>query len=231
MPKAIKVRHSKRAASEDELKSSYDHLKHYMEKNKQRSQLILGAVIGCVVIVACIFAYRMYAYNQVSTYNYRAYNAFYGQTAKADTEKRLKASLSDFQRSYNEEKSPVALLYIAAAFIELGNIDQGEKTLIQFNNTYAANDDLLPISYYKLFELYKGKGALDKAAETIEKLYALRSPIFKDLALFEWAALLSVQDKAEEAKAKFDELQKKFPQSPFAMALPQAPPGQDNATK
>jgi tetratricopeptide (TPR) repeat protein len=230
MPKAIKKRPAKQHPSQDELKSSYEHLKHYIEKNRKRSQLILGVSIGFIAIAALIVTYRVYSHTQVSTLNYRAYNAFYGQSSKADSEKRLKASLADFQRSYNAEKSPISLLYAAAAFIELGNIDEGEKTLIQFNNTYQSYDDLLPVSYYKLFELYKGKGAHEKALETIKKLYSLKSPIFKDLALFEWASVLNAQGKADEAKAKIAELEKNFPQSPFIMKKAEEA-GSDNPAK
>ncbi|KWT81183.1 tetratricopeptide repeat protein [Candidatus Magnetominusculus xianensis] len=228
MPKAIKKRPVKHDISKGDLPSSYEHLKHYLDKNKQRSQLIIGAAVALIVIVSLIVIYQYYSQGQVSTLNYRAYNAFYGQTSAADTEKRLKASLADFQRSYNEEKSPVSLLYTAAAFIELGNIDEAEKTLIKFNDTFQTYDKLLPISYYRLFELYKAKGTADKALQTIQKLYALKTPIFKDLALFEWASLLTASGKTDEAKAKIAELEKDFPMSPYIM---KSPGGTDNATK
>ncbi|MBF0554315.1 MAG: tetratricopeptide repeat protein [Nitrospirae bacterium] len=229
MPKAIKKRPAKQNISHGEL-SSYEHLKHYLDKNKKRSQLIMGTVVGLIIIASLIVIYRSYSQDQASALSYRAYNAYYGQSSSEDSEKRLKASLAGFQRSYNEGKSPISLLYTAAVLIELGNTDEAEKTLIQFNNTCQTCDELLPISYYKLFELYKGKGASDKALQTIQKLYSLKSPIFKDLALFEWASVLSASGKADEAKGKMAELEKGFPMSPFVMKKPDGA-ALDNATK
>ncbi|WP_420264852.1 tetratricopeptide repeat protein [Candidatus Magnetominusculus dajiuhuensis] len=230
MPKVIKKRPVKHNVSQNERDSSYEHLKHYIDKNKKRSQLVMGAAVGLIVIVSLIVIYRSYSRDQVSALNSRAYNAFYGQSSTADSEKRLKASLADFQRSYNDSKSPISLLYTAAALIELGNTDEAEKTLIQFNNTYQTDNELLPISYYRLFGLYKGKGASDKALQTIEKLYALKSPIFKDLALFEWASILSASGKADAAKGKMAELEKAFPMSPYVTRRPDST-ALDNATK
>lgn len=230
MPKVIKKKTSKHSTPQAEMKSSYEHLKHYLDKNKKRSQLIIGAAAAFIIIVASIVIYRSYSQNQAATLSYRAYNAFYGESAQADNEKRLKASLADFQRSYNVDKSPVSLLYTAAILVELGSTDEAEKTLIKFNNTCQGCDELLPISYYKLFGLYKGKGASDKALDAIQKLYSLKSPIFKDLALFEWASLLSASGKADEAKAKIAELEKAFPMSPFVMKKAVGT-GVDNATK
>ncbi|MBF0458279.1 MAG: hypothetical protein HQK99_10330 [Nitrospirae bacterium] len=230
MPIVIKKRPSKKSASQAELKPSYEHLRHYLDKNKKRSQLIIGASAAFIIIVALIVIYRSYSQNQAAALNYRAYNAFYGESAAADTEKRLKASLADFQRSYAADKSPVSLLYTAAILIDLGSTDEAEKTLIKFNNTCQKCDELLPISYYKLYLLYKGKGANDKALDAIVKLYSLKSPIFKDLALFEWASLLSASGKADEAKAKIAELEKAFPMSPFVMKKAVGMGG-DNATK
>ncbi|MBF0516912.1 MAG: tetratricopeptide repeat protein [Nitrospirae bacterium] len=235
MPKVIKKRHSKQSASQGELPSSYDQLKHYLDKNKKRSQLIMGGAVAFIVVVSIIIIYRSYSHGQTSALSARAYNAFYGQSSAADADKRLKASLDDFQRSYAEDKSPVSLLYSAAALLELGNIDEAEKTLIKFNDTYQTYDELLPISYHRLYELYKDKGASDKALQTIEKLYALKSPIFKDLALFEWASLLTASGKADQAKAKIAELEKNYPMSPYAMpgvaGADNATKGLDNATK
>ncbi|MCG6551699.1 MAG: tetratricopeptide repeat protein [Candidatus Magnetominusculus sp. LBB02] len=230
MPKVIKKRPVKQDITHGELPSSYEQFKHYMDKNKQRTQLILGVSVAVVVIVSLLIVYRVYTSGQVSTLNYRAYMAFYGQSASPDQAQRLKAALDGFQRSYDTGKSPVSLLYAAASLIELGSLDEAERTLIKFNSAYQTDEELLPISYFKLYELYKRKGASDKALQTIQQLYGLKSPIFKDLALFEWAAMLTASGKADEAKAKMAELEKNFPMSPYAAGRAQTA-GSDNATK
>ncbi|KJU81971.1 hypothetical protein MBAV_005836, partial [Candidatus Magnetobacterium bavaricum] len=91
---------------------------------------------------------------------------------------------------------------------------------------YAGNEDIRPLSLYKLFELYKGAGKPDKAVETLKQLEKLRTPIYKDIVLYHMAEILKKQGKDDESKKKMQELEKNYPNSPY---LPPKPTQGDNS--
>jgi TolA-binding protein len=66
-----------------------------------------------------------------------------------------------------------------------------------------------------LASAYIMKGDLQEAKKTLNTLYNLKGDILKDFALMESAKILEKEGKPDEAKLKYEELAKKFPNSPF----------------
>ncbi|MCX5720037.1 MAG: tetratricopeptide repeat protein [Nitrospirae bacterium] len=64
--------------------------------------------------------------------------------------------------------------------------------------------------------VYLRKGNINEAINAIDSMYNLKSDIYKDLALIEYARLLEREGKTEEAKKKYKELTTQFPDSPFS---------------
>ena len=120
-----------------------------------------------------------------------------------------------FKKAYDSRKSPSSLFYIAACYSELGNYEEAIKTLKDFTGRYSGNEMYAPLAYQKLASAYIMKGDLQEAQKTLATLYNLKGDILKDFALMESAKILEKEGKPDEAKLKYEELAKKFPNSPF----------------
>jgi predicted negative regulator of RcsB-dependent stress response len=87
--------------------------------------------------------------------------------------------------------------------------------LKEFTQHYAGEKQFIPLVYQKMATVYIKKGDINEALKTLDTLSALPGGTFKDLALLESGKLLEKQGKPDEAKKKYEELTKKFPDSPY----------------
>jgi TolA-binding protein len=89
------------------------------------------------------------------------------------------------------------------------------KMLNDFTRKYPNNTEFIPLVYQKMALTYIKKDDLTGAKKALESLHNLKGDIYKDFALMEYGKLLEKEGKAEEARKKYEELAKKFPDSPF----------------
>ena len=89
------------------------------------------------------------------------------------------------------------------------------KTLQDFTRRYPNDGSFTPLAYQKMAVIYMKKGDSNGAKKALDLLLNLKGDVFKDLALLEYAELLEKEGKMEEAREKYDELVKKFPDSPY----------------
>lgn len=218
MPKAIKKRVTKKTTNtEVEVKEKLSGLKDTL-KERQRTALITGAAIVVVIIaVVGFFIYSSNTEKRAKALEYEGYK-IYGsvQIQTANKEEQYKKALDLFKKAYDTSKSPFSLYYIAACDYEIGNYDDALKALKDFVQRYSGDEKFLPLAHQKMVLVYMKKGDLGEAKKSLDTLYALNGEIYKDFALMEYGKLLEKEGKADEAKKKYEELVKKFPNSPFA---------------
>jgi predicted negative regulator of RcsB-dependent stress response len=130
-------------------------------------------------------------------------------------EEQYKKALETFQKAYAAKKSPLSLFYIAACYYDLGQYDNALTTLKDFIGRYSGDEGLIPLAYQKMALTQIKKGDTAGAKKTLDNLYALKGDIYKDFALMEYGKLLEREGKSDEAKEKYEELTKRFPDSPF----------------
>lgn len=218
MPKAIKKRIPKKAAdAETEVKERLSTLKDTL-RERQKTAVKIG--VGILVVIIAIAGFFIYSHNtgkQAQGYEYQAYKIFYSaeRVPLTDREGLYKKALETFNKAYDTRKSSVSLFYIAACSYELGNYDDALASLKEFTRKYSGEKRLLPLVYQKMATVYIKKGDMNEALKTLETLSALPGDTFKDLALLESGKLLEKQGKPDEAKKKYEELTKKFPDSPY----------------
>ncbi|MBF0464390.1 MAG: tetratricopeptide repeat protein [Nitrospirae bacterium] len=212
MPKRIK----KKAAAKhgDEIKGTLHEIGSFYEK--QKKEIHIAVVITAILVIAALAytGYMKYTSSEAEKLKMTGYANYYAATG-ADRPVRLKASFEAFQRSNSLKPSPVTLLYMAACTEELGKPDDAVKLLLDLNSRYTQNNEILPLSYFKLFNIYKEKKEFDKALEALKSLYALPSQSYKDAALYEWAVLLTQLGKGQEAQDKYAQLTKDYPGSAY----------------
>jgi predicted negative regulator of RcsB-dependent stress response len=218
MPKAIKKRVPKKSsASEEEVKEKLTSIK---ETIKERQQSALKVVIAVLVVIAALVSFLVYSYTsrkKARTLEYEAYKMYYSRpiSSSISGEERYKKALETFQKAYAAKKSPLSLFYIAACYYDLGQYDNALTTLKDFIGRYSGDEGLIPLAYQKMALTQIKKGDTAGAKKTLDNLYALKGDIYKDFALMEYGKLLEREGKSDEAKKKYEELTKRFPDSPF----------------
>ncbi len=220
MPKVIKKRVSKRdddAEVEEKLSSLRDTI-----MDQQRTAIKYGAAVIIVIIaVVGLIAYSSFSQSKAQGLAYEGYKIYYSnpQAEPAVKEDQYKKALELFKKAYDKKSSPFSLYYIAACYYDLGKYDDALKTLKEFTQKYSNDQVYAPLAYQKMVLAYLKKGDANEAEKALQALYNLKGDVSKDFALMEYGKLLEKQGKAEEAKKKYDELVKKFPNSPFAAEI------------
>lgn len=219
MPRPIKKRISKKLTldTEAEVKEKFASFRDTL-RERQRSAIIYGSVIAVMILfVAGFFIYSYNSRQQAKELEYQAYKTYYSTFPQgANQTEKFTRALDLFNKAYDTSKSPTSLFYIANCYYELGRYDEAIKTLKDFTEKYSSDKQMAPLAYQKMAIVSSVKGDVNGALKALDALYNLKSDIYKDFSLIESAKLLEKEGKTDEAKKKYDDLVKKFPNSPFA---------------
>ena len=225
MPKPIKRKVVKKRASEIEVKGVISRLKESAVKKKSSVMAAAGAILIFAGAIAGSFIYNSTIKNKAEKLEYEAYKMYYGlyQTQlgfesqrPVAGEEQYKKSLELFKKAYATKKSPVSLFYIANCYYEMGRYDETLNTLRELNQKFPDDERFVPLSYYKMAMASLKKGSNEEALKYLDILYRYKTGTYKDLSLIESGKILEAMGKVDDAKRKYEELTKNFPQSPFA---------------
>ena len=218
MPKPIKKRISKKPAldTEEEVKEKFSSIKNTI-RDRKKTAVTYGSVF--VIVVLAVVGFFLYSYNsrqKATELAYEAYKVYYSTAPQGENKtERVSTALDLFKKAYDANKTPATLFYIADCYYELGRYDEALKTLKDFTARYSSDGQVAPLAYQKMAMVYIVKGDTEEALKTLDALYNLKGNIYKDFSLIESAKLLEKAGKTAEAKTKYEELVKKFPDSPF----------------
>ena len=218
MPKVIKKRIAKKITidTEEGVKEKLTSFRDIL-REKQKTAITYAAAF--LIIVSAVAGFFIYSYNskqKAQGLEIEAYKTFYSNTPQtANKVDKYSKALDLFKKAFAAKRSPSSLFYIAGCYFELGNYDETIKTLKDFVGRYSGDEAYAPLAYQKLAEAYIMKGDLPEAKKTLNTLLSLKGDVYKDFALMEEAKILEKEGKPEEAKQKYEELAKKYPQSPF----------------
>ncbi|MCE5313342.1 MAG: tetratricopeptide repeat protein [Nitrospiraceae bacterium] len=218
MPKTIKKRTTKHTGHEHTPQESLYDLR---ERLKEKQQLLVYLLSGFIAVLIVVVGYSVY--NKISSdkaldLETAAYKTLYAdfEAQPIAPEERLKKALDLFKKSYDAKKRPHVLFMIASCYFDMGNYDEAIKKLQDLID--RKNDPLItPMARYKMAMAYLKKDDKPKAFSIFAVITSTKEAVaFQDLALLENARLLEESGKPEEAKAKYNELITRFPQSAAA---------------
>lgn len=214
MPRVIKKRSDKKTLSEDNLQGTVSDIREKI-RGKQRTLIYYLIVFSVVVIaVSGFFIYNKITTGKAQELEHEGYKLLYGDARALPSlsPDRYKNALEKFKASYAARKNPVALLYIANCYYELGSYDETVKSLKELISQYS-DPKIAPIAYYKMSMAYIKKNDMANALNTLNSLSSIKDSAFQDMAIMESGKILESMGKAEEAKNKYKELIGKFPKS------------------
>ncbi len=219
MPRPIKKKIKKKnVKTEVEVKGRLSDIVESLQA-RQKAVMIYGIIFVFVMLaVATLFFYNYRTAKQAHQIEYSAYKLYHNefQDETLPREEQLLQALDLFQKAYEKKSAPRILLYMADTLYEL---DRNEDALAKLNDVikkYSSEEHMVSLAYQKMITIYLAQGSTDEALKTLDALYGINSPFFKDYALIESARILEKQGKIDEAQTKYKTLAELFSDSPYA---------------
>lgn len=222
MPYKIKSGPRTIAADEAHLRSGLEHF--WSQAQAHRRTIALGAILlACVcaaVLAALWWEYR--TTEQAADLERQATRLYLDrpsdQPAKAD--ENLKQAIVLYrqlvERYPRSPQAPLALYALGNALVQINDLAGAIETYNRYVATYGANKQLLGMVYQRLAYAYLLTGDRDRAAKAFTAALDVPGSLNKDQALFELGKLEESQSRHEGALARYQELSKSYPNSPFA---------------
>ena len=215
MPKAIKKIVEKKS-DEEQYQDTVEHLRGRIHE-RQRLLVKIGVVV-CVVLLAVVggFVYLNAAKAKAATYEMEGFKLLGGDPAVAGLQpaERYRKAYEAFSKAYAEQKRPDFKYYMGLCSYETGDMDNAVKAFQEVSE--SSDKRFAALGLFKLGMTYLKKSDNEKALAALNKLAQMKNAPMQDMALLESGKILLAQGKAEEAKAKFQELVTQFPKSPVA---------------
>jgi TolA-binding protein len=121
--------------------------------------------------------------------------------------------LAEYPRS---SAAPQAAYMLGNALSDLKDWTGAVKAYEDFLTRYRDRKALVPLVYQRLAFAQLSQGRLDDAVKTLETLTKMPGALNKDRALYELAKIDEILNRPEGALARYQELIKDHPQSPYA---------------
>lgn len=215
MPKVIKKRDTKPGQSDDHLMDTVDDIRSRIKGQQKTLVIVFVVFIAALIAAGSIFMYTRSQAQKADTFRIEAYQVFNAAASQpASAGDNYKKALDLFRKSYDVREKADVLLFMAYCQYGLGNYDEAIASLKLLTSKFS-DPGVTPLAYYKLSEVYLKKGDQNNALAALNSIEGLNGA-YKDMALMQIAKIFELQGKAEEAKAKYNELIAKYPTSALA---------------
>ncbi|MBI4402262.1 MAG: tetratricopeptide repeat protein [Nitrospirae bacterium] len=112
--------------------------------------------------------------------------------------------------------APLSLFQLGNALVQANDLGGAIEAYRKYVATYGANKTMLGLVYQRLGYAYLLNGDHNQAVKAFSAVLDIPGTINKDQALFELGKLEETQSRPEGALARYQELMKNYPNSPFA---------------
>jgi len=112
--------------------------------------------------------------------------------------------------------APMALYHLANAQVQANDLGGAIESYRKYSELYGASKTMLGLVYQRLGYVYLLRGERDQAVKAFESVLVVPGALNKDQALYELAKLEEADSHPEAAVARYQELMKAYPNSPFA---------------
>lgn len=218
----IKVNSRGEPVDEAQLLSGMERVLFLIQEHRQ--PILIGALVLVLVIgavVAMIFYDRRQA-EQALDLTLQATRLYVDRPgekpAKADD--NLKQAISLYRQVIEQyPRTPaaqLALYHLGNALVQINDLGGAVEAYQKYVAGYGANKMMLGLVYQRLGYAYLLKGDREQATKAFAAVLEVPGALNKDQVLFELGKLEEVQARPEGALARYQDLTKSYPNSPFA---------------
>lgn len=217
----IKVDPKDTLADEAHLRSGVEHAAAVLRQHQRQISigflivLIVVMAIGVVVWLDRQNAEQAMALEQQGTRLYLDRPA--DQPTKAD--ENLKKAIAFYHQSFDQyprgPTAPLTLYHLANALVQINDLDGAINAYQKFLSMYSEHKALLSLVYQRLGYAYLLRGNAEQASKAFSVVLEMTEALNKDQVLFELGKIEESQSHPEGALARYQELIKTYPNSPF----------------
>jgi len=218
----IKVPAKTLPVDEAHMLSWLDHTLHRSQDYRRPVLVGLGVLVLAVAVVGGVFYVDRQAAQKSQELEREALRFLTAPSAndpqKADH--ALKEAIAKYRQIVDQyprtATAPLALYHLGNTLVQANELSAAIEAYQQFLTLYGSNPSMAGLVRQRLAYVYLHKGDRDQAAKALTGILETPGTLNRDQALFELARLEESQSRPEGASARYQELIKTYPNSPFA---------------
>jgi outer membrane protein assembly factor BamD (BamD/ComL family) len=217
----IKVPAKTLPVDEAHMLSWLDHTLHGAESYRRPLLVGLGVLVLAAAVVGGVFYVDRQAAQKAQDLEQEAMRFLTAPSAndpqKAD--QALKEAIARYRQIVDQyprtSTAPLALYHLGNALVQTNELSVAIEAYQRFLTLYSSNSSMAGLVQQRLAYVYLHKGDRDQAVKALTSILETPGTLNRDQALFELARLEESQSRPEAAVARYQELIKTYPNSPF----------------
>lgn len=217
----IKVPAKTLQVDEAHMMSWLDHTLHGSKDYRRPLLVGLGVLVLAAAVVGGVFYVDRQAAQKAQDLEQEAMRFLTAPSAndpqKADH--ALKEAIAKYRQIVDQyprtSTAPLALYHLGNTLVQANDLGGAIEAYQRFLTLYSSNPSMAGLVQQRLAYVYLHKGDRDQAVKAFTRILETPGTLNRDQALFELARLEESQSRPEGALARYQELIKSYPNSPF----------------
>ena len=217
----IKVPAKTLPVDEAHMLSSLDHALHRAGDYRRPLLVGLGVLVLAAAVVGGVFYVDRQAAQKAQDLEHEAMRLLTAPSAN-DPQKvdhALKEAIARYRQIVDQyprtSTAPLALYHLGNTLVQANELSAAIEAYQRFLASYSSNSSMAGLVQQRLAYVYLHKGDRDQAVKALTGILETPGTLNRDQALFELARLEESQSRPEGALARYQELIKTYPNSPF----------------
>jgi hypothetical protein len=205
------------------MRHKEENIENFKEKFfLQKKRIVTGIIIFLffIILTLGVYIYNLKKESDARELAYEAYKYYLG--LKRDSLSRQQSFLKSadlFIKAYDKKKNIVYLLNAGYAYENGGEIAKAIECLSKVSK--AGDENLSNLAKFKIAMIYLKNKDKEQSVKFLKEITSGNSLVMKDMALFELGKITEQENK-EEALKYYDEILKRFPNSPLSDSVKKA---------
>src|SRR5262245_8459539 len=217
----IKVPAKTLPVDEAHMLSWLDHKLHGAQDYRRPLLVGLGVLVLAAAVVGGVFYIDRQAVQKAQDLEQEAMRFLTGASA-SDPQKAdhaLKEAIARYRQIVDQyprtSVAPLALYHLGNTLVQVNELSAAVEAYQRFLALYSSNSSMAGLVQQRLAYVHMQMGDRDKAVKALTGILETPGTLNRDQALFELARLEESQARTDGALARYQELIKTYPNSPF----------------
>ncbi len=218
----IKLESKSGPADEAQLLSGMERFFFLLQEHRQKVLIASVALLVAVAAVLAVVWHDQRQAGQALELHQRAMTLYVDRpsdkAAKAD--ENLKQAIALYRQVVEQyprsPSAPLSLYHLGNSLVQANDLGGAIEAYKTYVITYGANKVILGMVYQRLAYTYLLNGDREQAVKAFLAALEVPGALNKDQVLFELGKMEETQSRPEGALARYQDLSKSYPNSPFA---------------
>ncbi|MBM4135174.1 MAG: tetratricopeptide repeat protein [Nitrospira sp.] len=207
---------------EAQLLSGMDRFLFIVQEHRAK---VLAGLVSLLAVAVAIGGAVWYSHRQADEafeLSRQAMQLYFDRPAdkQAQADENLKKAIGFFQQVVEQHPrapvAPMASYHLGNALVQANNLAGAIEVYKHYIANYGSNKVLLGLVYQRLGFAHLLNGDREQAVKAFSAILEVPGALNKDQAIFELGKLEESQSRPEGALARYQDLAKSYPHSPFA---------------